>query len=571
MISGDLLVGALPQVRLLNWRPLQVRQVTCDSRQVALGDLFVAVPGVAVDGHRFVGEALRAGAVACVVERPLPELVGVPTALVPNAREAYAYLQAALHGFPGRKLKVIGVTGTDGKTTTVRLIVSILRAAGRRVGSVDTVRAELGGCQVPTGFHTTTPDAPEVQRYLAQMVEEGIEYAVLESTSHGLAQHRVTACEYDVAVVTNITPEHLDYHGTFEAYREAKAMLFRALGTSAHKPGVRKVAVLIADVPSYERLRAIPAEVQLSYGLDSPADLTAHDLSASPSGLRFRAVGPGFEIALRSPLVGRYNVYNILAAVAVAGSQGLEPEAIQLGVAQMCGVLGRMEFIDRGQPCAVIVDFAHTPNALENALGTVRELAGGQVIVVFGCAGLRDRNKRPSMGEIAGRLADRVVITAEDPRTESLDDIMEQIAPHRVPGRDHGSDRRGLPPCGASGGARLLADRRPGRGHPGRAGNGRAGRRGDRDRQGARALHVLWHHGGALERPPGHHRGPAALGLCLARAADHHDLARQQIYAVELYLVGGDGDALGCGVLVDGPLDGRPGDQAAEPPERVVQ
>lgn len=442
MISGDLLVGALPQARLLNWRPLQVRNVTCDSRLVAPGDIFVAVAGVAVDGHRFVPDALKAGAIACVVERVLPELAGLPTAVVPNAREAFAHLQAALHGFPGRKLKVIGVTGTDGKTTTVRLIAAILKAAGKQVGWVDSVSVGMGDREEPTGFHTTTPDAHELQGYLSQMVAAGVEYVVLESTSHGLAQHRVTACEYDVAVLTNISHEHLDYHGTYEAYREAKAMLFRALGTSALKPGMRKVALLNADDSSYDYLRrVIPTDLQLSYGLRKPADVRSRNVAASATGLSFTVLGPGIEVSIDSPLLGGYNVYNILAAIGVAHSQSLDMRAMQAGVAAMRGVPGRMERIDRGQPYVVIVDFAHTPNALENALRTVRGLAEKEVTVVFGCAGLRDRGKRPLMGEIAGRLADKIVITAEDPRTESLDDIMEGIAEGcrragRVEGRD---------------------------------------------------------------------------------------------------------------------------------------
>ena len=289
---------------------------------------------------------------------------------------------------------------------------------------------------MPTGFHTTTPDAPEIQAYLARMVVAGAEYAVIETTSHGLAQHRVAACEYDVAVVTNITHEHLDYHGTFEAYRQAKARLFRSLSSSYRKPGVPKVAVLNADDPSCGHLRAIPADVQISYG--ERGDIVAKDVRASPSALRFTVMGGGCKVAVESPLVGRFNVYNILAAASVAISQGLDAEAIARGVASMSGVTGRMERIQRGQPFAVIVDFAHTPNALEKALATAREMVssrspegqgkGGQVIVVFGCAGLRDRAKRPWMGEIAGRLADRVVITAEDPRTESLDGIMAEIA-----------------------------------------------------------------------------------------------------------------------------------------------
>jgi len=440
-IPADLLIGALPRVELHHWQPVQVRGIAVDSRKVRPGDLFVAIRGVAVDGHSFAPAALRAGAVACCVEHTMAELEGIPTAVVPNTREALAHLHAAWQGHPGRQLKVIGVTGTDGKTTTVRLITEILHVAGHAVGRIDTVTASVAGQEMDTGFHTTTPDAPELQAYLAQMVRAGMAYAVLETTSHGLAQHRVTGCEYDVAVVTNITHEHLDYHGSYEAYREAKAMLFRGLSAAYHKPGVPKTAVLNADDSSYEYLRAIPVETQWAYAVRNLAALRAHgcavsgsDISASPEGLRMMVHGrrsdpqAAWRLPLASPLIGRYNAHNILAATAVALSQGIAPEAIAQGVAQMRGFIGRMERIDRGQPFTVIVDFAHTPNALENALLTARDLTTGRVTVVFGCAGLRDQAKRPWMGEIAGRLADRTVITAEDPRTEPLEEIMEQVA-----------------------------------------------------------------------------------------------------------------------------------------------
>lgn len=428
MISSDTLIAALPRAQLHHWRDVPVRGVVCDSRAAGPGDLFVAYAGVSVDGHRFVAGARAAGAVAFVVERMLPELEGLPTAVVPNGREAYAHLQAALHGRPGRRLRVIGVTGTDGKTTTIRLISAILGAAGRRVGSVDSIGARIGDRDADTGFHTTTPDADRVQAYLAQMVDAGVEYAVLEATSEGLAQHRVTACEFDVGVVTNVTHEHLYFHGTYEAYREAKAMLFRALETSARKEGVAKVSVLNADDASYAYLRAIPAEVQLAYGLGAGAQVGACGVESTPSGLRFRLHLPGADVEVESPLVGRYNVHNVLAAAAAAHSQGISPDAIRLGVAAVRGVLGRMERIDHGQPFEAIVDFAHTPNALEKALEAARQLGTGRVIAVYGCAGLRDVDKRPMMGEISGRLADLTVITAEDPRTESLEEIMEQIA-----------------------------------------------------------------------------------------------------------------------------------------------
>ena len=429
MIAGDVLIQALPQVQTRHWRPLEIGRVVCDSRQVEPGDLFVAIPGVNVDGHRFVPAALQAGAAAVVVERELAELGGVPTALVPDARQAFAYLHAALRGFPARALRVIGVTGTDGKTTTTRLIASLLRAAGHRVGAVDSVAAVIGDAAKPTGFHTTTPDAPEMQAYLAEMVEAGVEYAVLESTSHGLAQQRVAACEYDVAVITNITHEHLDYHGTYEAYRAAKGMLFQALSTSARKPDMLKVAVLNADDASYAFMRQFPADRQITYAVNAQAEVVAEEVTASPAGLHIAVRWPQGQLHLTSPLVGRYNAYNILAAVSVGLSQGVSPAAIQEGVAIMSGVEGRMERIDLGQSFTVIVDFAHTPNALENALSTARDLAAEhKVTVVFGCAGLRDRAKRPWMGEIAGRLADRTILTAEDPRTESLAQITAEIA-----------------------------------------------------------------------------------------------------------------------------------------------
>ncbi len=428
MIWSDLLLAALPCAEARAWRSTDIAHIVHDSRRVQPGDLFVAVRGVAVDGHQYVPNALRAGATAFVVERWLPELEGVPTAIVPNAREALAWLHAAAQGFPARSLRVIGVTGTDGKTTTVRLIASILAAGGRRVGRIDTVSASIGERELPTGFHTTTPDAPEVQAFLARMVAVDLQDAVVEATSHGLAQHRVTACEFDAAVVTNITREHLDFHGSFEAYRDAKALLFHALAGAARKPNVPKVAVCNADDPSFAFLRAIPADVQLSYGLDQPADVTAGAIGASPAGLHFLARLPGADVDIDSPLVGRYNAANILAALSVAHALGVAPEAMRAGVAAMRGVPGRMQRIDCGQPFTVIVDFAHTPNALENALSTVRALTQGQLSVVFGCAGLRDRGKRPLMGAVAGRLADRTVITAEDPRTEPLDEIMEQVA-----------------------------------------------------------------------------------------------------------------------------------------------
>jgi UDP-N-acetylmuramoyl-L-alanyl-D-glutamate--2,6-diaminopimelate ligase len=481
----DQLVAALPEVQHCTvsddaLQAVEITVITADSRQVQPGALFVAYEGVSVDGHDFIGQALAGGAVAAVGEKgwraigargegretressSLPSSSSFPYIRVRNGREALAHLSAAWHGYPSRRLKMIGVTGTDGKTTVANLIHAVLTAAGHRTGMISTVSALFGEESCGTGLHTTTPDAPDVQAYLARMVAAGSEYGVLEATSHGLAQHRVVACDFDVAVVTNITHEHLDFHGSHDAYVAAKALLFESLSRGHRKPGVPKIAILNADDSSFARLQSIPADVQLTYGRSESADVSAVNIRYMPSATRFtvevrrtaahrcqRKSGKTGTFILRSfrssaddvgeaahslsssfeletSLIGEYNVYNCLAAVAVGLSQSIEVEAIQRGIAGMKGVIGRMERIDEGQKFLAFVDFAHTPRALEVALETVRGLTDGQVIVVFGCAGLRDVQKRAWMGRIAGRLADRVVITAEDPRTE--DEIMAQIA-----------------------------------------------------------------------------------------------------------------------------------------------
>ena len=423
------LARALPSAHHRRTSGVKISEITCDSRKVAPGDLFVAVPGVSVDGHDYIPQALDAGAAAVVAERFVPALEGVPTILVPNAREAEAYLHAASRGFPATRLRMVGATGTEGKTTTVRLLARIFEAAGETVGSIDTVAAIIDGRETATGAHTTTPDAPDMQRLLDEMVSQGVTTAVIEATSHGLAMHRVTGCAFDAAVVTNVTHDHLNYHGSWEAYLDAKAMLFEGLATSPHKTGIPKVAITNADDASYERLRTVQADIHMSYGLDHTADVTAEEIRSTEAGLELIARGPRERrVRLQSPLVGSFNAYNILAAIALAWSWDLHDDAISEGVASFHGVIGRMERIVRGQSFEVYIDFAHTPNALERALASLRETTRGQVWVVFGCAGLRDRAKRPIMGRIAAEIADRVVLTAEDPRTESVDAIIEEIA-----------------------------------------------------------------------------------------------------------------------------------------------
>ncbi|MSP13776.1 MAG: UDP-N-acetylmuramoyl-L-alanyl-D-glutamate--2,6-diaminopimelate ligase [Chloroflexi bacterium] len=410
---------------------VEVSGVTDDSRRVRPGAVFVAIQGQESDGSKYIPQALAAGAVAVVAEVQTAPHPAAPAWIVaPNARLTLAELSAAWQGFPGRALRVIGVTGTDGKTSTSTLIRSILAAAGQPVGLVSTVAAYIGAETLDTGFHVTTPGAPEIQHFLRQMVDAGMAYAVLEVTSHGLAQYRADGCEFDVAAVTNVTHEHMDYHKTYAAYLAAKGRLFQMLGTSWRKGGVPKIAVLNRDDQSYAALRPLAAGADqiLTYSRQPGADVWPQEVHSTPQGTALEVITPAGPVSLASPLVGNFQVNNILAATTVAISQYIPLAAIQAGIAAVRTIPGRMEALDLGQPFAAYVDFAHTPNALEQCLCTVRSLATGKILVVFGCAGLRDREKRPMMGRTAARLADFTIITAEDPRTEPLDGIMAEVA-----------------------------------------------------------------------------------------------------------------------------------------------
>jgi UDP-N-acetylmuramoyl-L-alanyl-D-glutamate--2,6-diaminopimelate ligase len=325
---------------------------------------------------------------------------------------------------------MIGVTGTDGKTTTTNLINHILIQAGFKTGMISTVNAVIGSREVDTGFHVTTPDALDVQAYLADMVKAGLTHAVLETTSHGLAQQRVEACEFDIAVVTNITHEHLDFHGSYENYRLAKARLFHYLKeTNPKVQGNPRLAVLNRDDSSYGYLSLIEGMKQVSYSLEPGADIWAENIHYSPEGIRFTAAGKDFRQEVFSRLVGAFNISNILAAMSAAiFGLLIPPQTAAEGISSLEAVPGRMERISLGQDFTAIVDFAHTPNALAVALQAVRQMTPGRVIAVFGSAGLRDRAKRRMMAEVSTELADLTILTAEDPRTESLDDILAEMA-----------------------------------------------------------------------------------------------------------------------------------------------
>jgi UDP-N-acetylmuramoyl-L-alanyl-D-glutamate--2,6-diaminopimelate ligase len=408
---------------------LPIAGLAIDSRAVKPGDLFVALKGGSADGHDFIPNAIANGAIAVVGEKDLDGL-SVPYIRLENSRQALTWIAAAFYDWPGRKLTVIGVTGTDGKTTTCNLIYQILLAAGIKAGLISTVNAVIGNEVLDTGLHVTTPDAQDVQHYLAKMVDAGLTHVVLETTSHGWAQHRVDACEFDVGVITNITHEHLDEHGSYENYRAAKGRLFVGLEKTPPKAhGNPRFAVLNRDDSSYTYLDSITEVRKASYGLRAGADVRAEEIQYSPSGIRFVGASKAFRVAIMSKLVGAYNVSNCLAALTatVIGLE-IESEIAARGIAAVESIPGRMERFALGQDFTAIVDFAHTPNALKVALEAARQMAKGRVIVAFGSAGLRDREKRRMLAETSAELADLTVLTAEDPRTESLDGILEEMA-----------------------------------------------------------------------------------------------------------------------------------------------
>ena len=396
------------------------------SGDVQPGGLFVARAGGSTDGHRFIPDAIAAGAAAVIGEADLADLP-VPYIRVKNAQQILGLLAAAYYNYPSRKLVIIGVTGTDGKTTTCHLLHSILqRQPGFRVGYISTLSADFGSEAAPTGLHVTTPGAPQVQEYLARMVEAGLTHCILEMTSHGLAQGRLNGVDIDVAVLTNVTHEHLDFHGSWEEYRAAKAIMFRMLAGSQRKPNLRKTAVINADDPSADYFSAVQADETLTYSVSKPSEYRATAIVHKHAATAFEVSGQQIDMHLR----GDFNVFNTLAALCAARALDVAWDIVRQGIAAINMVPGRMETIDEGQDFSAVVDFAHTPNALRRALEAGRQMLppGKRLIAVFGSAGLRDVAKRRLMAETAADLADMTVLTAEDPRTESLDDILEMMA-----------------------------------------------------------------------------------------------------------------------------------------------
>jgi UDP-N-acetylmuramoyl-L-alanyl-D-glutamate--2,6-diaminopimelate ligase len=413
-----------------------------DSRKVIEGGLFIAVPGVHTDGQRFLADAARSGAIAALgeaLQSPLPPL---PYIEVADVRIALANLSSAFYGNPAQHLCTIGVTGTDGKTTTANLICTLLETAGRRTGLMTTANFKLGGQEWENTARQSTLEPLEIQQMLRRFLDEGASHAVVEATSHGLELQKVRGCDFDIGVVTNITHEHLDFHKTLAAYRRAKARLFEMLDPQRDKGvGARPVAILNRDDSSYEVLKPYCHVPILDYGIDTPASICAIDIQLRAYSTAFRVILPDAECRIETQLVGRFNISNCLAAITAVYSQGVSLEDIARGLASVKGVAGRMERIDEGQPFSVIVDYAHTPDSLEKALETLRPVTQGKLLVVFGSAGERDKQKRPIMGRIAAEMTDFFIITDEDPREEDREQILREIAAGaKIVGKRMGDD-----------------------------------------------------------------------------------------------------------------------------------
>ncbi len=395
-----------------------VTAIDYDSRVAASGSVFVALRGANADGVAFAADAVHRGALAVVSEAPPPAGFEVPWAVVPDARRALAACAAILYRYPSEELLAIGITGTNGKTTTTYLVSSIFEAAGFRIGRIGTIGYRIGGVEREAA--RTTPESPDVQRMLREMVDERCAACVMEVSSHALALHRVERIRFSAAVFTNLTRDHLDFHRSMEEYFIAKRRLFEMLGPGAP-------AILNIDDPYGARLERDFAHA-VTYALGRPADVWATDIAYSLDGLVFDAQTPRGVVHVRSRLVGRPNAYNILAAVATASALDLPTAAIEQGIAALDAVPGRFQVVSSADDAVkVVVDYAHTDDALRGLLETARPMTGGRVITVFGCGGDRDRAKRPLMGAVAARLSDRVILTSDNPRSEDPQEIIDEI------------------------------------------------------------------------------------------------------------------------------------------------
>lgn len=412
--------------KILGNEDAAVTGIQIDSRKVQSGDLFICLTGSVQDGHQYAQEAVNKGAAALIAEKELN--VGVPILLVGDSRSAMAVIADHFYGYPSHELKVIGITGTNGKTTTTYLIEKILADYGQPTGLMGTIQMKIGGNVYPVT--NTTQDAAELQKSFRQMKDTGENYCVMEVSSHALEMGRVKGCRFRTALFTNLTQDHLDYHGTMDRYREAKGLFFSRLGNHYYPSEEdRSYAVLNADDPASNYFAKLTSAQVITYGIDNEADVRAKDIRITSAGTEFALSTFKGEASVRLKLIGKFNVYNALGAIATTLLENIPLQQIVNSLEQLANVQGRMETVDEGQDFLVLVDYAHTPDGLDNALSTISEFAEGQIISVFGCGGDRDRGKRPLMGEIAARYSDYVFVTSDNPRSENPERILDDIEP----------------------------------------------------------------------------------------------------------------------------------------------
>ena len=419
------LVALVPGAHVTGNAGTEITSIERDSRKAGKGALFACISGAHVDAHSFIPDVARAGARAVLTERASVDVPdGVAVLYVPNLQEALDTIVPYFYDYPARAMRVIGITGTNGKTTTSYLVRAILRHAGHRVGLIGTIQAMIEDEVLPTS--NTTPDIIVLQQMLAEMRMRGIDTVVMEVSSHALALGRVAGIEFDTAVFTNLTQDHLDFHKTMENYALAKAHLFELVSAPGTKEG--KTAVLNADDAASETMRAHTHCPVITYGVDHPADLTAQDVQLACDGMALTLMHGGRRLFhLHTGITGLFNVHNVLAAVGASLAEHVEAADIAAALTAFTGVPGRFELVREGQDFAVIVDYAHTPDGMENVLRTARAVTKGRIIAVFGCGGDRDRTKRPIMGRIGAEMADIAILTSDNPRTEDPAAIVDEV------------------------------------------------------------------------------------------------------------------------------------------------
>jgi UDP-N-acetylmuramoyl-L-alanyl-D-glutamate--2,6-diaminopimelate ligase len=405
----------------------EITGMQMDNRKVKPGDLFFCVQGARFDGHSFAAQAAQAGAVALVVERRLD--IDLPQLIVKKVRDAIPVAASHFFGYPSNSLQVIGITGTNGKTTTSYILEKMIADAGYRTGLMGNISIKIGDVTVPN-IETNTRESVDLQRTLSEMKEAAVDYCVMEVTSNGLVMGRVVGCRFRTAIFTNLTQDHLEHHGTMENYKAAKGLLFSRLGNAyAADPSSMQFAVLNADDPASAYYSGQTTAQVITYGVSADADVKASNIRVTARGTEFECATFAGSVSIRMKLVGKFNVYNALAAISAALAEGIPLEALKASLEQMDVVEGRMEVVDAGQPFLVLVDYAHTPDGLDNALSTIKELAERRIITVFGCGGDRDRTKRAPMGKVVANYSDYVIVTSDNPRTEDPEAILRDIVP----------------------------------------------------------------------------------------------------------------------------------------------